>query len=76
LTEEQLKKVEDMVNDIIAKDLPVHFSYAERRSFKNGAIHAFNEKYSDTVKVYTIGPTSPRLGGRCPSATNFAADLM
>jgi alanyl-tRNA synthetase len=56
LTEDQLKKVEDMLNDIIQKDLPVQFEVMPKEAaLKTGAIHAFNEKYSDTVKVYFVG---------------------
>ena len=60
LTEEELKKVEDLINDVIAKDLPVSFKVMPKdEALKTGAIHAFNEKYADTVKVYTIGnPTA------------------
>ena len=56
LTNEQLKKVEDMINDIIDKDLPVNFKVMSKDgAAKTGAIHAFNEKYVDTVKVYYVG---------------------
>ena len=72
LTEEQLKKVEDMINDVVKKDLPVSFSIMSKdEAEKTGAIHAFNEKYSDTVKVYTIGPTSPKLRGALPFSNEF-----
>lgn len=56
MTPEQIKRVEDMVNDVIARDLPV--SYEEMptdQAFKSGAIGAFGDKYGDTVKVYTVG---------------------
>lgn len=56
LTEKQLKEVEDMINDIIAKDLSVNFKVMPKdEALKTGAIHAFNEKYADTVKVYYVG---------------------
>lgn len=64
LTDTQLKDVENMVNAVIAKSLPVAFEVMPKEeALKTGAIHAFNEKYADTVKVYSIGPTSPRLRG-------------
>lgn len=59
LTDEQIKEVEKMVNDVIEKDLPVNFVVlAKSDAEKTGAIHAFNEKYADIVKVYTIGDPS------------------
>src|SRR3989344_6341614 len=58
LTDEQLKKVENMINDIIDKDLSVNFKVMPKdKAEKTGAIHAFNEKYADTVKVYYVGNT-------------------
>ncbi len=56
LSDSQLKAVEDMVNDVIEKDLPVNFQIMPKdKALKTGAIHAFNEKYADMVKVYFIG---------------------
>jgi alanyl-tRNA synthetase len=56
LTEDQLKEVEDMINGVIKKDLPVNFKVMPKENaLKTGAIHAFNEKYTDTVKVYYVG---------------------
>ncbi|MDE1974978.1 MAG: alanine--tRNA ligase [Patescibacteria group bacterium] len=59
LTEEQKKRVEDIVNDKIAAALPVNkivmpLSEAE----KTGARHFFGEKYSDNVSIYFIGKAS------------------
>ncbi len=56
LTEEQLKNVIDEINGIIAKNLPVNCKVMPKdEALKTGAIHAFNEKYADTVNVYFIG---------------------
>ena len=56
LTDAQFKSVENMINDIIRKDLPVNFKVMSKDdALKTGAIHAFNEKYADTVKVYYVG---------------------
>jgi alanyl-tRNA synthetase len=56
LTEGQLKQVENMMNDVIKKDLPVKYKIlAKKKALKTGAVHAFNEKYADTVKVYFVG---------------------
>ena len=57
LTDEELKKVEDIVNEKIQKDLPVSFkemTFEEAK--KSGARAFFKEKYPNRVKVYTIGP--------------------
>jgi alanyl-tRNA synthetase len=56
LTDVELKKVEDMVNKVITDKLPVRFEIlSKNEAIKTGAIHAFDEKYTDTVKVYYIG---------------------
>lgn len=56
LTEDEIKKVEEMINEVIQKDLPVNFEVMPKEeALKTGAIHAFNEKYADTVKVYYVG---------------------
>ena len=56
LTDEQIKKVEDLINETIKKDLPVKFEVMPKdEAIKTGAIHSFNEKYADTVKVYYVG---------------------
>jgi alanyl-tRNA synthetase len=37
-------------------EFPVNFSILPKdEALKTGAIHAFNEKYTDTVKVYYVG---------------------
>jgi len=56
MTVEQIKKVEDIVNEQIKKDLPVsccEMSLEEAK--KIGAMGVFESKYSDKVKVYTVG---------------------
>ncbi len=56
LSDEKLKEVENMINEVIEKDLPVSFEVMPKDvALKTGAIHAFNEKYADTVKVYFVG---------------------
>jgi alanyl-tRNA synthetase len=56
LTDEQKKQVEDLVNEIIKKDLPVkieEMSLDEAK--KQGAAGVFESKYGERVKVYTVG---------------------
>ncbi len=56
VTLEQIKQVEDIVNEQIAKDLKV--SYAEYPTEvargEMGALGQFGDRYGDTVKVYTM----------------------
>lgn len=56
LTNEEIKRVEDIVNEQIKKDLPV---VAETKTLqealKEGALAFFRNKYGEKVKVYTIG---------------------
>jgi len=56
LTDEQKKQVEDLVNEVIKKDLPVvceEMSLDEAK--KQGAAGVFESKYGERVKVYTVG---------------------
>lgn len=56
MTPEQIKQVEDIVNEQIQKDLPVDFvEMGKDDAFGIGALGAFGEKYPDIVKVYTVG---------------------
>ena len=59
LTDEQLKKVEDLVNQQIKKDLPVSCCETSLDEAKKmGAMGVFETKYGDKVKVYSIGPST------------------
>lgn len=56
VTPEQIKQVEDIVNEQIAKDLKVFWKeYPTKEAFKLGALGAFGDKYGDKVKVYQAG---------------------
>jgi alanyl-tRNA synthetase len=62
MTDDEKKKVEDIVNDAIHRALPVNFrEMPKEEAEKLGAIHAFGEKYGDVVKVYTVGDESAPL---------------
>ena len=64
MTKEEIKKVEDLVNEQIKRDLPVtceEMSYEDAK--KSGAIGLFTDKYGDKVKVYTIGDFSKEICG-------------
>ena len=56
MTAQEIKKVEDIVNEQIQKDHPVSFETMSIDDAKaSGAIALFGEKYESRVKVYTIG---------------------
>ncbi|MCX6722667.1 MAG: alanine--tRNA ligase [Candidatus Staskawiczbacteria bacterium] len=56
MTSEQLKDVENFVNGIIEKDLPVWFEEMPLEKAKEiNAMGVFDSKYGQTVKVYFMG---------------------
>jgi alanyl-tRNA synthetase len=66
LNQVQLDAVENLINEKIKEELPVAFeTMTLEEAIKKGALHFFAEKYGKEVKVYTIGPTSPKgsVGG-------------
>ncbi len=64
MTPEQIKKVEDLVNDAIKADAPISYSVMTVDEAKAaGAIGVFGDKYGDKVKVYTMGSFSKEICG-------------
>lgn len=64
LTNEEKKRVEDIVNEQIKRCLPVSMKMQPLEEAKReGAIALFGEKYEDVVKVYTIGDFSKEVCG-------------
>jgi len=64
LTAEELKQVEDLVNEQIKKNVPIvceELSLSEAK--KSGAIGIFDSKYAEKVKVYTMGDFSKEICG-------------
>jgi len=56
LTEEEIKKIEEIVNEAIRNDLPVAFEEMSlEEAKKQGATGVFESRYGEKVKVYTIG---------------------
>lgn len=64
LTEEQIKQVEDLVNEQINKNLPVTVETMNKsEALKLGALAFFAEKYPDKVTVYSVGDFSKEICG-------------
>jgi alanyl-tRNA synthetase len=64
MTKEELGKVETMVNEQIARDLPVTMTMMNLDDAKaSGATALFGEKYEENVKVYTMGDFSKEVCG-------------
>jgi alanyl-tRNA synthetase len=56
LTDEEIKEVENLINEQIKKDLQVTFETKNlKEAIAGGALHFFAEKYGHKVNVYTIG---------------------
>lgn len=63
VTPEQIKKVEDIVNEQIKKDLKVTWKEYPTKvaTEEKGALGQFGDRYGDTVKVYSMkDPDSPK----------------
>jgi alanyl-tRNA synthetase len=61
MTSEQIKKVEEIVNEKIKAKLPVNKVIMPiEDAEKTGARHFFGEKYGDEVSIYYIGDTLER----------------
>jgi len=64
LTEKQIKKVEEIINEKIDKNLPVvPKTMTLKEAKKQGALAFFTQKYSEKVKVYSIGNYSCEVCG-------------
>ncbi|MCX8074359.1 MAG: alanine--tRNA ligase [Clostridia bacterium] len=64
LTPEQITEVEKIINEQIAKKIPVICEEMSVQEAKDkGAIGIFDSKYGDLVKVYTIGDFSKEICG-------------
>jgi alanyl-tRNA synthetase len=64
MTKEELQRVEAIVNEQIARDLPVTMEIMKLDDAKAaGARALFGEKYEEDVKVYTMGDFSKEVCG-------------
>ena len=71
VTDEQLREVERMVNDMIRQDIHIdeHRDMPFDEAKKLGAIALFGEKYGDKVRVVRFGPSCEFCGGVHASST-------
>lgn len=64
MTPEEIAEVEKIVNEQIARDLPIGFEVMSVDEAKSqGAIGLFEDKYGDEVKVYRMGDFSLEICG-------------
>ena len=65
VTDEELRQVERIVNDLIRQDLPLdeHRDMPLDEAKKLGAVALFGEKYGDKVRVVRFGPSCEFCGG-------------
>ncbi|NCC64202.1 MAG: alanine--tRNA ligase, partial [Spirochaetia bacterium] len=64
MTAEEVKKVEDLVNEQIQRNLPISFETMSLEEAKDkGAIAFFDSKYGEQVKVYSVGDFSMEVCG-------------
>lgn len=64
VTPEELKQIEDYINDLINQDIPIlceEMSYEE--SQERDAMGVFHDKYGERVTIYTIGNVSCEICG-------------
>ncbi len=70
MTQDEIKQVENLVNEQISRNLPVTMEIMNLEDAKkSGATALFGEKYETNVKVYTIGDFSKEVCGG-PHVTN------
>ena len=71
VSDEQLREVERMVNDMIRQDIALdeHRDVPFDEAKKLGAIALFGEKYGDKVRVVRFGPSCEFCGGIHASST-------
>ncbi len=64
MTKEELKKVENLVNEKIKEKLSISFKEMTLKEAKNyNAIGLFDGKYDEKIKVYTVGDFSKEICG-------------
>src|SRR5579864_5784682 len=77
LTDAQVRAIEDLVNEWVLADEPVHaFETTRNEAERLGAIAFFGEKYGDVVRVIEAGARSTELcGGTHVRATGYIGPM-
>ena len=77
MTDQQIRQVEDQVNEKIFNGLSVDISYmSKEEAISSGAMALFDEKYGDEVRVVTIGDYSKELCGGCHVSNSSSIGLF
>ncbi|MFW9871354.1 MAG: alanine--tRNA ligase-related protein, partial [Candidatus Thorarchaeota archaeon] len=64
LTQDEIREVENLVNDVISKDVEVKQQFMPYdEAIETGALAFFKENYGETVSVYSVGDFSMELCG-------------
>ena len=64
MTPEEIKQVEDLVNEAIKADAPVSYEeMSAQEALASGAMGLFEERYVDKVRVYSMGTFSKEICG-------------
>ena len=64
MTPEEIKQVEDLVNEAIKADAPVSYEeMSAQEALASGAMGLFEERYGDKVRVYSMGTFSKEICG-------------
>jgi alanyl-tRNA synthetase len=64
LSADELQRVEDLINEQVARALPVYYTEMQvDAALASGVIGNFEDRYGDLVKVYTIGDFSREICG-------------
>ncbi|MBI3632217.1 MAG: alanine--tRNA ligase [Candidatus Vogelbacteria bacterium] len=63
MTDDEKKKVEEIVNQKIQENLPVIRTVMKKEDAENfGAEHEFNANYPEMVTIYSVGPKDATIG--------------
>ncbi|MGC8842614.1 MAG: alanine--tRNA ligase [bacterium] len=77
LSEEELKKVEEMVNEKILEDIRVETSWHPfKEALEMGAVALFGEKYGEIVRVVRVGDFSIELCAGCHASSTGEIGLF
>jgi alanyl-tRNA synthetase len=64
MKDDEIKRVEDIINEKILEDLPVKTDIMNiEEATRSGAVALFDEKYGETVRVVSVGDFSKELCG-------------